>query len=155
MEKKSLLDNFLEIIVITLLIIIIVAVNLQVVFFFFFHNPLYWSEELSKLSFVWMIFIGSALATRDKIHIQMDYFADKLSPKVQCWLFYILQIMCIAFLMVVIIFSVPLMGIQGNIKSVGLNLSMNYFTFAVFIGSIFILIYILKDIFSKLKRDSN
>jgi len=154
MEKKTLLDKFLEIIVITLLIIIVVAVNLEVVFRYILHNPLYWSEELSKLSFVWMIFIGSALATRDKIHIQMDYFADKLSPKIQCWLFYILQIICIAFLMSVIIFSVPLIGIQANIRSVALNISMSYFTLAVFIGSIFTIIYISKDIFNKLKRDS-
>ena len=53
------------------------------------------SEELSRLAFVWLIFIGAALALRDHAHIGIDTLIRALPPKIAkaCVLFgYVLML---------------------------------------------------------------
>lgn len=61
--------------------VMMVAIALQVFCRYVLNDPLAGSEEIGRLAFVWVTFIGAALATRDNMHIRIDYFANRLRPR--------------------------------------------------------------------------
>ena len=58
--------------------IMVGATFLQVIFRYFFNHPLFWSEELSRYCFVWIVFVGAAIAVKHGAHIGVDYFVKHL-----------------------------------------------------------------------------
>lgn len=51
---------------------IFLCVIMQVTFRFVFQNPLPWPEELSRILFIYLVFIGAAEASRERTHIAID-----------------------------------------------------------------------------------
>ncbi len=45
-------------------------------------TPLSWTEEASRLAFVWMIFLGLSYGTAHDKHIRVTIIPDKMGPKV-------------------------------------------------------------------------
>lgn len=39
-----------------------------------------WTEEISRFTFIWMLFIGAAAATRSKSHFVVDLLAGRVGP---------------------------------------------------------------------------
>lgn len=63
------------------LLALILGVGLVAVFFrYVMNSSLYWSDEVIRYMFVWMTFLGAALAVRNRQHIQVSYFRDLLPP---------------------------------------------------------------------------
>lgn len=60
--------------------LMIVAIALQVVYRYVLNDPLAGSEEIGRLALVWITFVGAAVATRDNMHIRIDYFVQRLAP---------------------------------------------------------------------------
>lgn len=60
--------------------IIVTLTIAQVVFRYVFDSPLIWSEELSKLLLVWMVFLGAAAVTFDGKHLDVDVVFAALPP---------------------------------------------------------------------------
>ena len=63
-----------------LLLIITSVVFIQVVARFVFNTGTFWTDELARFSMVWLVFIGAAVATREKSLINVDV-VESLLPK--------------------------------------------------------------------------
>ena len=61
--------------------VMIVAIGLQVFYRYVLNDPLAGSEEIGRLAFVWVTFIGAVVAARDNMHIRIDYFVKRLQPR--------------------------------------------------------------------------
>lgn len=92
----------LDIAIVAALSVMIVAVGLQVVFRYVLNDPLAGSEELGRLAFVWVTFLGAAVATRDNLHVRIDYFVNLLKPRAarRCTLLSHIATACFGLLMV-------------------------------------------------------
>ena len=44
----------------------------SVFFRYILNSPIVWGDEIVRYSLIWMTFVGAALATKDKQHIQVD-----------------------------------------------------------------------------------
>jgi TRAP-type C4-dicarboxylate transport system permease small subunit len=141
---RSKIDWLLDALVMVTLTITIVSVVAQVIFRYILHNPLVGSEELAKLSFVWMIFLGAAVVTRDRLHIQVDFFFLKLPPALQRGVAVLMSLVTLALFCVVVVFGFQVVAAQSGMKSVGLNVPLAYYSFAVPIGSLFLIYYTLR-----------
>lgn len=62
------------------LAIMVVLIFGNVVLRYAFNTGIAWSEEISRLMFVWMIFLGAILALRQHAHIGVDMLQSKLPP---------------------------------------------------------------------------
>ena len=51
---------------------IFLLVIMQVTFRFVLQNPLPWPEELSRILFIYLVFIGAVEASKDRTHIAID-----------------------------------------------------------------------------------
>jgi len=59
----------------------IVVVAAQVLWRYAFNNSLVWTEELSRYLFVWMTFVGAAVAVGQGTHVRVGLLADRLPPR--------------------------------------------------------------------------
>ena len=103
--------NFLLMVFVSLL----VAVTfIQVLCRFVFKIPVSWTEELVRMNFVWLIFLGAAIAVKEKSHLVMDVFTGNFKGKGKL----ILNVAIL--LMIIAIFAVLFVsGTQYCLRSVG------------------------------------
>lgn len=70
----------LRLIVGALFAVIVALTVAQVGFRYLLGSPLIWSEELSKLLLVWMVFLGAAAVAFDGKHLDVDVVFKALPP---------------------------------------------------------------------------
>lgn len=70
-----------ENVVAALLGIMFVAFIVQIVFRYFFNFPVGWSSELSVITWLYMVLIGSAFWLRDSEEIRFDLISGALGPR--------------------------------------------------------------------------
>ncbi|MCG1011522.1 TRAP transporter small permease [Tepidanaerobacter sp. GT38] len=66
---------------IALIVLMVGSTFLQIVFRKLFNSPLSWTEEFSRLAFVWINCLGSAIAIHTKSHIHLEYLVENLFSK--------------------------------------------------------------------------
>jgi TRAP-type C4-dicarboxylate transport system permease small subunit len=67
---------------VALLCLIFLSIALQVVARLLFRSPPFWTEELARYLFVWVVCIGSAEVVRAQGHITMDILATLFGARV-------------------------------------------------------------------------
>lgn len=70
----------------------VVIVFAQVVSRKVFNSSLSWSEELTKYLFVWLIWLGTSLAAKDKEHINLTLVLDRVGFRTRCVLEIIIKL---------------------------------------------------------------
>ncbi len=138
---KRIFERTLECSLVCLFLLIIACVSLQVFYRYVLNSPLTWSEELARLAFMWMLFLGLCLAEKDNIHIAVDFFLDRLPAGAQKPLRIAVELFCIAVLLFVCYHAVYFIRMQWAMRSVALNISMGYFTLTVPIGCFLYSVY--------------
>jgi TRAP-type C4-dicarboxylate transport system permease small subunit len=72
--------SLLKLLIVLCMVAMIVLVFGNVVLRYAFHSGISVSEELSRWLFVWMIFLGSLVALKDRAHMGMDSLVRRLPP---------------------------------------------------------------------------
>jgi TRAP-type C4-dicarboxylate transport system permease small subunit len=67
--------------VVFLLAAIVVNIIAQVISRYFFGKPLVWVEEVATYSFIWVTFLGAALALKYDRHVKIDTFVGRLPAR--------------------------------------------------------------------------
>ncbi len=70
-----------ENIVAGLLGIMFVAFIIQIVFRYFFNFPIGWASELSVVTWLYMVLIGSAFWLKETEEVRFDLISDRLGPR--------------------------------------------------------------------------
>ena len=78
--QKPLYVKALEAALIVCMVLMVVLVFGNVVLRYGFNSGIAVSEEVSRLLFVWLTFLGAVLAMREKAHLGVDTLVRKLSP---------------------------------------------------------------------------
>ncbi len=60
------------------LVVLFADLLAQVLSRFVFRVPLVWTEELSRLSMIWMVFLGAGLAIRRRAHFVVEFVVQAL-----------------------------------------------------------------------------
>ena len=78
-ERASFSDRFL----IGLFSLILGIILVAVIFRYVLNQSLSWSDEVVRYLFVWFTLLGAALALRDRNHIRVEYFVERLPAGVR------------------------------------------------------------------------
>jgi TRAP-type C4-dicarboxylate transport system permease small subunit len=138
---RKVLEESLRFALLALFVVIIVCVSLQVFYRYVLNDPLTWSEELARFSFLWMVFLGLGLAERDDQHIAVDFFVGKMPFGMRKIVRIAVDVFCVVVLAVACYQSIGVIRVQAAMRSVALNISMAYFAIAVPIGFAILCIY--------------
>ena len=63
------------------LAVIVIALAGQVLFRYMLRAPLAHSDEIAQTALVWLTFAGAAFLYRERGHVEIDFVAEKLSPR--------------------------------------------------------------------------
>lgn len=144
------LDLFLTIISLSALAIMTIIVIVSVFLRYFFGMSYVWSEELMTLLFIFTTFFGSVLAIKEKGHIAIDYFLQRLPDSAQKVVNIIFDLI-IAFIQIQITrMSLSWIGQAGNVLSAGLRIPFRYIYLILPLSSVLMVIYCVFDIFQEL-----
>ena len=85
-----------EILMAVLLALMVSLMFLNVILRFVFAAGFVWSEEVTRLAFIYLVYFGTIGAFRDNQHLGMDTLLERASPTVQKVLYAVVQIIIIA-----------------------------------------------------------
>ena len=63
------------------------------------NSPLVWTEELSRMMFIWVSLLGWVLATRHDTHIRIGFIQERLPAPIQKFLTVLFKLCTIGFLL--------------------------------------------------------
>lgn len=126
----------MEHVIASLLVALIVSVSANVVGRAVFNRSLPWADELARMLFIWLVFIGAAAAFSRYEHIAVDFLVRRLQPRAAHML-YLFQHLLISALMGVIMWGgylvmsratgrTPILGVPWNIVNVSLVLCATF-----------------------------
>ncbi|NLY00405.1 MAG: TRAP transporter small permease [Rhodopirellula sp.] len=108
----------------------ILVVTAQVVWRYVFNNSLVWTEELSRLLFTWIIFIGAALAVKEGTHIGVSLLVDRLPASVRRHLAAARLVLIAVFLAFLAVVGFQWVRMNANTRTPALGLPLNYVLYA-------------------------
>ena len=83
-KLKWIFNNLERILVISIFLIILLTIFIQIVSRWFFNSPLFFTEELARYLFLWMIFLGFSYAIIKGKCLSLNLAAKKFSVKQRC-----------------------------------------------------------------------
>ena len=146
--KLTLVEKFIAL----LFAIIIITMFSQVLFRYILNQSLYWSEEIVRYLFVWLVFFSGALVIRDDVHIGIDFLLTKLPDKYSRRLKYLdIYVSLIVNLFFAIAGAILIFKLKGP-SSPALGLPVNWFLYAALpLASIISVLYIYLQL-KKIKK---
>ncbi len=123
---KKFYNNFEEIVGSSLFVAMLVILVMQTLSRQGVFPSLVWTEELSKLLFIYAGYIGIVASIKDDSHVSIDIFFNKLPPKARKWVYVFNQVLILSALVIVFIISIPIMQNQAHINMVTLDISKAY-----------------------------
>jgi C4-dicarboxylate transporter DctQ subunit len=121
---------------------------------FVFNRPIFWSAEMARYSFVWIIFLGAALAARQGGHIGMEALQNTLPPRTRVVLKGAINCLIIMFLCVFTIVSFKQAFLAVDTESAAMQIPMFIPYLALPFGGIAMIVEVVKAIRSDKQRET-
>lgn len=80
-KLRDRIDRFEENFLLLLLLVSVILIFMQVVMRYVFQNSLSWSEELGRYLFIWLTWLSTGYAVRQKRHLRIEMVGDLLSER--------------------------------------------------------------------------
>jgi TRAP-type C4-dicarboxylate transport system permease small subunit len=123
-----------------LMLLLIGLVSAQIFMRYVVHSPLVWSEELARMTFVYLTFIGAGLAFHRGENLRLAVLTDALSERARLRLRAATYVVEVLFIGIVLVYSVPLLRRLYPAHTPALEWSMDCFYAGVAVGGAVILI---------------
>lgn len=91
MNKFNTLFRGIEVLIAIFLAIMIALVFINVVLRYGFSMGFAWSEEISRLCFIYLVYLGAIGAMRDNQHLIIDSILTRIQPRAQKAVFLLVQ----------------------------------------------------------------
>lgn len=117
---------------------LITSVLLQIFFRFTPFQTPSWTEEASRLLFIYAMSFAAGLAMKSEYFVHLDMFYDRLSGNWQQFLLKAIPIITFTLFAIMAVFSVRfiLLGIPEKSPSMGFNMGVAFFSMLIMSASI-------------------
>ena len=112
---------------------LILSVLVQIYARFFLSNAPAWTEEASRLFFIYAIAFSAGLALESKEYVHLDLFFDKLSKRMQKGLLIIIAATTLTLFAIMAIYAVQFVSLGHAEYSPGMKIRMSYVFFSMVI----------------------
>lgn len=96
----------------------------QVIWRWILNDPIVWSEEMIRLTYVWICYLGWVIAEKADSHIRITAILNMLPKKAQKWLQFVCHIITIAFSLLMVYYGIFL--VQAGTKRTAVSFKMNF-----------------------------
>lgn len=110
------------------LIVFTALVLYSVIMRYFFNAPPIWGEDVPKLLFVWLTFIGAAFAGMMGMNIRVTYLVDKMTPATRRIVEITMHAIVCCLLVLILWYSRPIIALtsRGTMLSTGWSSALTY-----------------------------
>ena len=115
-----------ETVVVFLMAVMVGTIILQVFFRFVLNDPLSWSEELARYTFVWITFLGAAVAYRHGANIAVETVVVMLPERLQLILAWVVDVLLVAALIILLIYGLGIVEVTSGVESTMLEIPMSW-----------------------------
>src|ERR671928_2065806 len=136
------------------LVAAIVAITLAAVWWRYVLNaPLAWPEQVSRILFVWMTFVGAAVLYRERLHVAIDMFVLMLPKPLQVAAVWLVEILLLVFNVALLVY-----GLQLSLNTLGqtygaLDISPATFYFAAPVSAAMMVLFFVEKLLDPAKRE--
>jgi TRAP-type transport system small permease protein len=120
--------------IIAMLGVMVAVVSLQVLLRYALNNSLGFADEMSRLTFVWSIFLGIPLGIRLGAHIGMELLSARLPPRIQDIVSRVMAALAAAMMVLIAWQSAVVAFDQWDEMMASINASAAWFIVAVGVG---------------------
>lgn len=124
-----------------LLIIIASAVFYAVTMRYVFNEPPLWADEAPRAFFLWMTYLGIAVATKRGQNIRVTHFIDKVAAKPRMILETFMHILVLIMLATMVWFNMPILKLQSGGSMLSTGWSFVWLYAPVSVGGLLMLFY--------------
>jgi len=139
-------EGFVNSLLVILMLVMFVSVCLQVFFRYVLESPLSWSEELARYAFVWISFLGAAMALGKRMHFGIDYLVNKFPVRFRAFLELLTNGAILVFVLVLVFKGFETSNTARYIHSAGLNLRMDIVFDAIPVSGLVMAYYLVRQI---------
>ena len=136
-----------------LFVLVTVIIFMQVISRYCFNMSFHWVEELAMYSIIWLVFLGSVVATHEKAHTSITFFVDHMPKKVQKYVNALSSALCIVFLIVMMVYSHNTLLVGMRSYSAGLGIPMGFIYLSFPVGGILMCIYFALNIIQEFSTE--
>ncbi len=130
---------------------LIFSVLLQIYARFFMSNTPAWTEETSRIFFIYAVSFASGLALKDNYFVYLDVFYESLHPKWQRWILRSIQILIFGLFGIMSYQAILFVKLGIHETSASLSISMSYCFFSMCIMSAGMAYYSFLEILKSFK----
>jgi TRAP-type C4-dicarboxylate transport system permease small subunit len=122
------------------------SVFLGVLFRYVLNAPLTWTDELALFAFVWMVFIGAGICTRNRAHMGIEMLVRRLSEQTARRVEFIGNIVVMIILVILVYFGTQHAMYASHSRTTVLRIPWTYIFLSVPLGSTFMFIHMLHQL---------
>lgn len=151
------IDKIFELIVVVILGMSIILMFAQILLRLF-YEPLMWAEELARIMFVWIVYMGGPILILKHANIEVDYFIQYLPASVRKYLKCSLYIISAVFLLFIAYLGTILVGKHLDKTTYTMSLSQAYWYLPIAVGFLMMAvnsIRVLPDIWNGEDKGTN
>jgi TRAP-type C4-dicarboxylate transport system permease small subunit len=138
------IDRVARLAIIAIVAVMIAIVSLQVVLRYVFNTSIDWSDEVSRLLFVWSMFLAIPLGIREGSHVGVELLVGRFPPEVRRQLVKAMSLVAIVLMAVVFWQSVVITVDTWDELLPTLNLSANWFMVPVPISALHCILHLVQ-----------
>ena len=126
-----------------LMVALVVDVFLGVFSRYVLHATFQWYDEVARLCFVWMVFLGAAVAVRRGAHFRLHLLIDRFGPRLRRAADLGVSLVVLLFGVVLVAGGVAMYPVARRQVSDSLELSMLWFHGALPVGGALMILFSL------------
>ena len=146
---QTLIDRIWKCIEATALIafvVMLILVMSQVVFRYVLKISVPWTEEAARWFYAWQIFLGSSLAMRDRLHLQITVLLDRFTGRPRACLDFFAALTGLGFLAGIIWGSLLMIRAVYPVQAGSFPISTSYLYLSLPVGLIAMLVLAARDV---------
>ena len=106
-----------------------------------FNEPPLWADEAPRAFFLWMNYLGIAVATEQGKNIRVTHFIDKISAKPRVFLETFMHCLVLIMLGALVWYNIPILNLQSGGSMLSTGWSFLWLYSPVTVGSSLMLFY--------------
>jgi len=133
-------------------VVMLILVTSQVVFRYLLQVSVPWTEEAARWFYAWQVFLGSALAMRARIHLQITVFLDRFSGRPRAFLDLLSALTGLGFLVGIIWGSLVMIRAVYPVQAGSFPVSTSYLYLSIPVGLIAMVALAAHDVAGSLRE---
>lgn len=147
------IDSTVQAVAAALVAVIVIFTCLAVFFRYVLNSALGWPHEVSGYILVWISFLGAYIASRENRHVSFDFVVDKLPAKLRRAITIAVDIILIAYFLILLRMSIRMIDIVGHSYIETLDIPFGVFMAILPISSALIVLALILNIVQQLKAN--